>query len=40
MTVNSLTKTALIITTCLGLSACSILDRGRADREAQEALDK
>jgi len=40
MTVNSLTRAALIIATCLGLSACSILDRGRADREAKEALEK
>lgn len=40
MSVKSKTKLALIVTACVGLSACSILDRGRADREEQEALDK
>ncbi|MEO1321617.1 MAG: PQQ-binding-like beta-propeller repeat protein [Pseudomonadota bacterium] len=40
MSVRSVIKSGLILTTCLGLSACSILDLGRADREAQEALEK
>jgi len=40
MSARSVLRLTLITATCLGLAACSILDRGRADREAEEALEK
>ncbi len=40
MSVRSLINAGIIAVTCLGLTACSILDRGRADRQAEEAAEK
>ncbi len=40
MSARSALKLTLIGVSCLGLAACSILDRGRADREAAEQLEK
>lgn len=40
MSAQTLLKIGLISVSCIGLSACSILNRGAADREAEEALEK
>ena len=40
MSVQTLLKVGLISATCLSLTACSILNRGAAEREAEEALEK
>ncbi|MEP1143638.1 MAG: PQQ-binding-like beta-propeller repeat protein [Henriciella sp.] len=40
MSARSVTRLTLISASCLVLAACSILDRGRANREAEEALEK
>ncbi|MHA7900006.1 MAG: outer membrane protein assembly factor BamB family protein [Henriciella sp.] len=40
MSAQTALKLALIGVSCLGLAACSIFDRGRADRQAAEALEK
>lgn len=40
MSARSVTRLTLITASCLVLAACSILDRGRANREAEEALEK
>nr|WP_070958956.1 PQQ-binding-like beta-propeller repeat protein [Hyphomonas sp. Mor2] len=40
MSAQTLFKIGLISVTCLSLSACSILNRGAAEREAEEALEK
>lgn len=40
MSVQSVSRTALIFVACVGLAGCSLLSGDRADREAQEALDK
>lgn len=40
MSVQSVSRSALLFAACIGLAGCSILDLGRADREAAEALEK
>ena len=40
MSAKTILKVTLISATCLGLTACSILDRNRAEREAEAALEK
>ena len=40
MSARSALKLTLVCATCFGLAACSILDIGRAEREAEEALEK
>ena len=40
MSVQTVSKPVLIMAACLGLVGCSLLDGGRADREAQQALEK
>ena len=40
MKVTSVAKLTLISVACLGVTACSIFDRGSAQREAEEALEK
>ena len=40
MSVRSVSRLAIILAATASLAGCSILDLGRADREAQEELEK
>ena len=40
MSAQSILRVTLISACCLGLTACSIFERSRAEREAEQALEK